>query len=218
MVMSNILTKRFDELAKQREDLEDSCSDGMEVAAGESVDHNALLKWHTKAANLLQKACGEKSAHYVNFMQLIQVRYDTNKTKMSRLNAVFEAAHEDFAGGYLTSVRTLIASELFSSELEQATELLSKRYKVAAAVIAGTVLETGIRELCDRNGVGHGKLDKMNADLTKAGVYTLLVQKRITALAEIRNKAAHGHPDQFNEDDVKTMITDVERFLAEHLA
>jgi hypothetical protein len=57
--------------------------------------------------------------------------------------------------------------------------------KFAAAVIAGTVLETALRQLC---------LDRMNADLAKAGVYNSLMQKRITALAAIRNRAAHGKP------------------------
>ena len=36
------------------------------------------------------------------------------------------------------------------------------------------------------------KLGTMNAGLAKQGVYNKLTQKRITALADIRNKAAHG--------------------------
>jgi hypothetical protein len=68
--------------------------------------------------------------------------------------------------------------------------------KFAAAVIAGTVLETALRQLC---------LDRMNADLAKAGVYNSLMQKRITALAAIRNRAAHGKPNEFTRDDVSAM-------------
>jgi hypothetical protein len=41
--------------------------------------------------------------------------------------------------------------------------------------------------------------------------------KRITALAGIRNSAAHGKPDAFTEDEVKAMIADIERFLSEYL-
>jgi hypothetical protein len=40
------------------------------------------------------------------------------------------------------------------------SEFLSRGYKTASAVIAGTVLETALRELCDRNTVPLGKLDK----------------------------------------------------------
>jgi len=57
-------------------------------------------------------------------------------------------------------------------------------------------------------------LDKMNADLAKAALYTKLVQKQITALADIRNSAAHGHYDRFSKTDVANMINEVQRILA----
>lgn len=134
------------------------------------------------------------------------------------MKAVFLAAREDFEGGYLSSVRTLVQAEMFDSELEQAEELLKGGYVTAAAVIAGVVLETALRELCDRSSIAHGKLDKMNADLAKAGIYSKLVQKRITTLADIRNSAAHGKPEEFTEQDVSAMLQDVCRFLTDYLA
>jgi hypothetical protein len=57
----------------------------------------------------------------------------------------------------------------------------------------------------------------MNADLVKAGVYNKLNQKRITTLADIRNSAAHGKPDEFTDQDVSDMIRDVNQFLSNHL-
>jgi hypothetical protein len=60
--------------------------------------------------------------------------------------------------------------------------------------------------MCVDRALPIGKLDKMNADLAKAGAYNKLVQKQITALADIRNDAAHGHYDQFSKDDVSSMI------------
>jgi RiboL-PSP-HEPN len=133
------------------------------------------------------------------------------------LKAVFNAAKEDFEGGYLSTTRSLAQAEVFDDELEQARELQSKGYKDAAAVVAGVVLETTLRELCTRAGISHGKLDKMNSDLAKAGVYNVLNQKRITTLADIRNSAAHGKLDNFTPDDVDNMIRDVEKFVADHV-
>ena len=49
----------------------------------------------------------------------------------------------------------------------------------------------------------------MNSDLAKAGIYNKLQQKRITALADIRNSAAHGKPEEFSGDDVIMMIRDI---------
>jgi hypothetical protein len=142
----------------------------------------------------------------------------SNHEVLQDLKAVFLAAKEDFEKGYLISIRSIIQAEVFDSELEQAEELLTNGYITAAAVIAGVVLETGIRELCDRNSIPHGKLDKMNADLAKTGVYNKNVQKQITALAGIRNSAAHGKPEEFTEQDVSNMIKSVNTFLAEHLS
>ena len=141
----------------------------------------------------------------------------TNYGIFKSLKAVFLAAKEDFEGGYLSSIRMLIQAEVFDSELEQANELLSSGYSAAAAVIAGVVLETALRELCDKEGISHGNLNKMNTDLAKAGIYNKLMQKRLTALADVRNSAAHGKSGEFTGQDVTDMIRDVSQFLANHL-
>lgn len=101
--------------------------------------------------------------------------------------------------------------------MEQARELLASQYLSAAAVVAGVVLETSLRQLCVDKGIPVGKLDKMNADLAKARTYHLLVQKRITAIADIRNNAAHGHPELFTAEDVDDLISYIERFLTDYL-
>jgi hypothetical protein len=218
--MINKLSQRFDELSEQAKTIAEQTPRG-QVAYDDNSDRELsieiLLNWRTKAGSLLLTACGPNSEHYKTFLVHEASKHPrTNFMTFSRLQSIFEAAHEDFDGGYLLSVRSLVQAEVFVSELEQASELLEKGYKLPAAVIAGTVLETHIRTLCERHQIPHGKLDKMNADLVKAGVYSLLKQKRITSLADIRNNAAHGKPDEFTVDDVKAMISEVERFLDEY--
>jgi hypothetical protein len=109
--------------------------------------------------------------------------------------AVFSAARQDFDGGHLSTVRSLVQAELFDSELDQARELLNTGYKIPAAVIAGTVLETTLREVCSKQQIALGTLDRMNADLAKRSVYNANQAKRITAMAGVRNSAAHGWPN-----------------------
>ena len=186
------------------------------LGSRECVDDDLLLNWKVKVKNLLLKVCGEESQHFQQF-EKNETGYTTNYTIFKSLKAVFLAAKEDFEGGYLSSMRALVQAEVFDSELEQAKELLNSGYSTAAAVVAGVVLETALRELCDKEAISHGKLDKMNTDLAKAGVYNKLMQKRITALADIRNSAAHGKPNEFTEQDVTDMIRDVSQFLANHL-
>jgi hypothetical protein len=69
--------------------------------------------------------------------------------------------------------------------------VLDSGYYQLAAVVIGSVLEDGLRKLCERHEVPLSvkpRLDTMNADLAKKGVYNKLTQKRITVLADIRNK------------------------------
>ena len=61
------------------------------------------------------------------------------------------------------------------------------------------------------------EIDRLNADLASAGVYDKLVQKRITALADIRNNADHGHFDKFRREDVEDMVKWVRSFTADYL-
>src|SRR5690606_35514446 len=138
--------------------------------------------------------------------------------KYIELKAVFKATIDDFDGGYLSTYKSIVQAEVFDSELEQAYELLKSGYYVSAAVICGVVLETALRELCDQAGIPHGKMDKMNADLAKAGIYNKIVQKQLTAHASLRNSAAHGNQSEFTKQDVEQMLPAVEQFLAVHLS
>jgi hypothetical protein len=58
----------------------------------------------------------------------------------------------------------------------------------------------------------------MNAELAKAGVYNLLTQKKITALADLRNKAAHGKWTEFTPSDVEQMIAQIRAFMETHFS
>ena len=219
--MIKVLKKRFDELAAQLEQVAATKRSKHSEHSDnyEEVDPELLLNWCVKARSLIANACGKESEHFISFVEGEKVTpFGDNVGVLKRVKAVFLAAKEDFEGGYLISVRNLVQAELAETELEQARELLAAGYSSAAAVVAGVVLETTLRTLCDRRGLPHGKLDKMNADLAKAGEYNVLVQKRITAVAAVRNSAAHGKADDFDRGDVDSMISDVERFAFDALS
>lgn len=215
------LEKRFHELVAQADGVAATKQTKHSSYTGsyEEVDSDLLLGWCVKARNLLASACGRESEHFKSFVEAEEPRsFENNPTRLSRLRSVFLAAKEDFEGGYLSSVRNLVQAEVFSTELEQARELLAAGYRIPAAVICGVVLETNLRGLCEACSLATGKLDKMNADLAKAGQYNLLVQKRITALAAIRNSAAHGNSAEFDDANVRSMIEEVEKLIADWLS
>jgi hypothetical protein len=220
--MVDVLEKRFNQLAEQIVELQKMARleyNNFTHTTDLQIDSNDLLNWSVKVRNLLSKVC-ESGSPYINQFEIANepLSYETNLSRLKRIKAIFFAAKEDFEGGYLVSVKNLIQGEVFETELEQAKELQSAGYKTAAAVIAGVVLETSIRNLCTQHNIQHGSLNKMNADLAKAGVVNKLRQKRITALADIRNSAAHGKPDEFTTADVEMMINEIEAMVSDMLS
>jgi len=215
--MTKLFEKRFAELVAQVESIASAKTTSRNVLTGRAadyVDQNDLLNWQIKAKTLLLGVCEENSHHLESLKNAANVPGGyTNHDILTRQRAIFLAAKDDFEGGYLNTVRNLVQAELFTSELEQAEELLKSGYATAAAVIAGVVLETTLRDLCSTHELEHSSLNKMNDDLAKAGAYNASQKKRITALAAIRNSAAHGKPEEFTAADVRGMIDDVERFL-----
>jgi hypothetical protein len=184
------------------------------------VDSEQANQWFTSSQNLLQRAFGLTSSHYINFTR-IPGNQGLSFSPVRRGQGILRAALEDFEGGYLFEIRSLVEAELFADFLGQAEELLDAGYVAPAAVVAGCVLEDGLRKLCRAKGVSVSekpKLDRLNADLAKAEVYNKLVQKRVTAIADVRNNAAHGNWDEFDGDDVRDMIQWIAKFTEEHFA
>jgi hypothetical protein len=217
-----VFAQRFQELTDQLGQVAGAETRKVSQRGGSSYQHieeHLILNWSVKARNLIGSACGRDSEHYSSFDKAEEPHsYEDNPTRLKRMSAVFLAAREDFEGGYLNSVRNFVHAELAGDEIDQARELCTSGYSAAAAVVAGVVLETTLRSLCSKRNVPINSIDRMNADLCKAGEYNALVQKRVTALAAVRNSAAHGKAGEYSSEDVKNLIAEVERFVAERLS
>jgi HEPN domain len=178
-------------------------------------------RFKTEAMNLIRRSCGEDSDHYQELKRL------ANTKEMSRNSYYFvhcfgivEAAKRDFDAGLLFDMRRLIFAEVLGDFIEQAETLLDHGYHVPAASLAGAVLEDSLRKLCDEHNIpipSSTKIDSLNSELARNGVYDKLIQKRITAIADIRNNADHGHYNKFKPEDVDDMIKWVRRFTADYL-
>lgn len=131
----------------------------------------------------------------------------------------------DYEGGYMRRIEELVHANVFSDFLAMAEELLNKRYKDPAAVLAGTVLEGHLRSLAVRHDVPYEdaegrrlRANRLNADLASAEVYNGLEQKNVTAWLDLRNKAAHGDFEQYESGHVAALIQSVREFMIRHPA
>jgi len=182
------------------------------------VNSELSVQWRVNSLNIIGRVFGENSQH---FKMLEKFSDHSSTSQVKNAVAVVRAAKDDYENGYLFDTKALIEAEVFDEFLEQAEELFEKGYYQAAAVITGCVLEDGLRKLCDRDSItlpAKATIEPMNVELAKAGIYNKLIQKKITALADLRNKAAHGEWSEFSERDVEEMIRDVRRFMEDYFS
>ena len=201
------LIKRFNELIEKGQKFLDNPG---------SVNTKSTEQWLLSCLNLLKRIFGPESDHYKKFDRLYSDGDFDSIRAYNRCRGIIESAKDEYEKGFLFDMKTLIEAEVFDDFLEQAQYLCSKKYFPAAAVIAGSVLEDGLRKLCVRAGItlsSKPKLDSMNSELAKKGTYNKLIQKKITALADLRNKAAHGKWNEFSSSDVKEMLVQVRTFM-----
>lgn len=164
MKIDEKIINRLEELIKKGEDVLKtgySRSSANVVYFGDAgVDSGLSNEWGISSLNILSKAFGKESDHYSKFNALFSQFNDFSPVK--RGIGILRAAKDDYENGYLFDTRTLIEAEIFSDIIEQAEELLKKDHYQASAVIAGCVLEDGLRKLCDKNSVTFPKNRQLN--------------------------------------------------------
>lgn len=144
------------------------------------------------------------------------------------LLGILEALRDDLKAGYVDTLSELIHAELFADFIGMAKHLMEEGYKDPAAVIAGSVLEEHLRKLCVKNGLPiehvtpNGnvplKAAQLNNDLKAAEVYNKAEQSSVLSWLQIRNSAAHGNYDDYDNQQANFMVQSVEAFLLRYPA
>jgi hypothetical protein len=188
------------------------------VIGDDRIDLQLANQWVTSILHLLGIVFGRDSVHYS------QVSKKNSEylgfTEVYEINGILMAARDDYESDQLYSVKTAITADVFLDFYEQANYLLTNGYYQAAAVVLGAILEDALKKLCLKSGINPIglKMDRMNAELAKKGIYSGLVQKQITANVDLRNKAAHGEWDKFGIDDVRSFYAWILPFLGNYIS
>lgn len=182
----------------------------------DNVNQELAIQWLSSTENLIERVFGSNSVHLKKIENTVGTHTYLTYDPSVRVLGILKSAKDDYEYSMMLELKTVIEAEIFDDFLEQAEHLLDNGYFQPAAVIAGCVLEDALRKLCVRSEIemaDRPKLDKMNADLSKSGAYNKLTQKQITAWADLRNKAAHGHWNDFSQDDVRMFIQGLRSFM-----
>jgi hypothetical protein len=186
-----------------------------------------VIRFNTRARALIPRVSGDHSIYTKQCEEIIE-HGGFPGFLAKRLFGVIDSLKADVQAGYLESQKELIHAELFSDFLEMAQHLLDEGFKDASAVIAGSSLEAHLRQLATKarvkvETVVQGRLtakkaERLNSDLANAGIYSKLDQKSITAWLDLRNKAAHGHYDDYEKNQVLLMISGIRDFVSRNPA
>lgn len=195
--------------------------------ASDVISNTKVREMKTRAMAAIERVGWRKSVYYEQAQSII-AETDHDYIHLYKLIGVLESLSADIKAGYLQSVAELIHGEIFGDFLEMAEYLAKAGYKDAAAVIAGSTLESHLRQLClksgiatettTKSGVKPKKAELMNSELAGAGIYTKLDQKNVTAWLGLRNDAAHGNYGSYSNEQVSLMIPSIRDFLTRHLA
>ncbi|MBC6698906.1 hypothetical protein [Hymenobacter sp. BT190] len=185
------------------------------------VSQADLAAFNAVSRALIAQLYGENHAYYLGFVNAVD---RDNVRDVEAGLSILDVIKHEVANGWLVTFRTLVSAEIFTDFLDMAQHLLEEKYKDPAAVMTGSVLEEHLRQLCQKNKINTTvlkgtdnvpkKADQLNVDLVKAGIYTLLDQKSITAWLDLRNKAAHGKYGDYTIEQVQLMYQGVLNFIS----
>jgi hypothetical protein len=187
-------------------------------------DRQALV---TRAVAAVHRIAGRQSS-YAQEVERLMTALPQLHEHTSSVIGVAKALLDDMTAGYTKSLVEIVHGDIFGDFLEMAEYLCESNYKDAAAVIAGSTLESHLRELCRKAGVSvevargkdmvPKKADSMNSDLASALVYSKLEQKNVTAWLGLRNNAAHGKYTEYDQKQVMGLISGVRDFITRNPA
>lgn len=210
------LEVRIDQLVEQAQAaLRNAHRDTYSSAA--SVPAEQFYGLRASSLAFIESAFGREHSFYTEFNAKATTSYEYDS---KRALGILQAIRDQIRGGWMETTKGLVTAEVFADFLEMAEHLLEQKYKDPAAVLTGSVLEEHLRQLCSGAGVPvedagvPRKADALNSDLAKAGKYSKLDQKQITAWLDLRNRAAHGKYSEYTHDQVGIMLSGVREFAS----
>lgn len=188
---------------------------GIGSVSATQYDLELYSELKNSSKSLVLKLYGDQHPYYIDLNKSLVHLKGADDTK-----GVLNAIKLEIEDGFILSLRDLVSAEVFSDFIEMAEYFLKEKYKDAAAVIIGSVLENRLRSLMSANNLDlidqkgkHKRANTLNDELYKADVYGKLDQKNITSWLELRNLAAHGNYDQYEQDQVELMLSYVRDFI-----
>jgi hypothetical protein len=176
-----------------------------------------LTGWRVRLAHAIERYAPPNS-YYLEEAREAFTNIDTKACY--RLSHALAQLREDYEKGYTRHFEELINASVFSDFLEMSQYLFDENFEIAAAVIAGSVLEEHLRKLAAKHGIAltsaKGRprsVDELGIDLVKASAFAETRRKIIVGWYGQRTAAAHGNYGDVERDEVGRMIPGIREFI-----
>jgi len=216
------MNSKYERVAERLREL---IKEGSQVAALEIstqystgiFDKVPLHAWLVKAENIIRSVFGLESAHFKQ-LEEVQRKVVYQAYQVNTIVGILSGSLDDLENGFLIGQENVIAGVVLDSVLEQAKTLHSAGFKDPAAVLGRVVVEEILQRLCRMEGLPDvGKATALNDALREKGRYTKPQWRVVQSWLDIGNAAAHGKFSDYQESDVRQMLGDIERFMAQEL-
>lgn len=225
------ILNRFDELVEEGNNIHSRYGESRAFPHRrvlQSYDGSAYASFRTGAKNLLSRILdGPGFQQALKDIEEYEERADF-KFAPYAIVGMLKTYKVDYESGMLDDLSRMIEATVSFDFMGQAEQLLDGEKPdydhVPAAVLAGAVLENGLRRLCQRQEppiatkLKNGKYKRLNRlieDL-QGKAFTPARADRLKSWAKTRNSAGHGEIEDVKRADVEDMIAGIKRFLDEY--
>ena len=177
----------------------------------------AFYSWAGSSLNLMQGIFGESSPHYKQFQSEL-ARISNNYIDERHYHSfigIFQAAKNDFEGGFIFEVERQVAGEMFGDLVALAKVSLAEGHHTVALVLASAALEDALKRYARslEIDVEDRTMEQVVNALKTKGVVTGAQKALLSAMPKVRNHAMHADWEKLTPQDAGSVIGFVEAFL-----
>lgn len=185
------------------------------------VNEQKFHDFRISSLSFLSRVFGETSTYYQSFRTEV-THHTVSRTR--RGLGMLTAARRELQGDWLETTRGAVSRDILTDMLRLARVQFDEDNHWAAAVIAGAILEKLLRDLCLANGISiHNEIKgkavpkkglQLTGEAYKKKIYDRQDNKAVISWLELCDNAAGGKQDAITGSQLKTMLNQLQAFLA----
>ena len=171
---------------------------------------NDCQAWLVAVKSMLHSLFGDSPHPYRSEIESIceEDRGADPMDSVGRVTAILERLISDLDADLIFSIENRTRAAVFEDFLDDAKSFAKANDHREAGVFAAAVFEDAIQSVARKNGIAEEgvKTDQIITELANKGVLSAVKAKRARSSAGVRNKAMHAKWDEFDLDDVNSLI------------